>query len=74
MVTVHPDRAYPKCKHSHMNFRACVQLPLDTDGIDSSINRQMLKTPHDLRVHLSDLENGRNPEIGTLNTEKGDIF
>ena len=34
----------------------------------------MLKTPHDLLFHLADLENGRNPDIGTLKKDRGDIF
>ena len=34
----------------------------------------MLKTPHDLLLQLADLENQRNPEIGTLKKEEGDIF
>ena len=57
-----------------MTCRACVQLPLDVDGIDTSINTQILKTPRGLIVRLADLYNGRNPEIGTLKKDKGDIF
>ena len=34
----------------------------------------MLKPPHDLLVHLEALENGRNPDIVTLNKNRGDIF
>ena len=33
----------------------------------------MLKTPHDLLFHLVALDNGINPDIGTLKKEKGDI-
>ena len=57
-----------------MNFKACVQLPLYVDGVDSSINTQILKPPHDLLVHLEALENGRNPDIGTFKKEKGETF
>ena len=44
------------------------------DVIDDSIDTQMLKNPHDLLVHLEDLYHGRNPYIGTLKNERGDIF
>ena len=57
-----------------MTCRACIQLPLDVYGIDTSINTQMLKNPHDLLVHSAALENGRNPDIGTLKKEKGYIL
>ena len=72
-MTVHPDQADPNCNYSCMTCRACVQLSLDVDVIDSSINTQILKTPHDLLVHLAALYNGINPEIGILKKEKGDI-
>ena len=29
---------------------------------------------HDILVHLKDLENGRNPDIGNLKKERGGIF
>ena len=74
MITVHPYQADPKCKHSHMTCRACVQLPLDVDGIDAIINNQTMKSPHDILVHLAYLDSGINPEVGTLKKEKGDIF
>ena len=57
-----------------MTCRACGQTPLDVYGIDTSINIQMLKTPHDILLHLTALYNGRNTDIGTLKKEKGDIF
>ena len=44
MMTVHPYQADPKCNYMSMTCRACVQLPLDVDGIDASIDNQMLKT------------------------------
>ena len=73
-MAVHPDQADPSCKHSRMTFSAFVQPPLDLDGIDASINTQMLKTPHDLLFHLEALYNGINPEIGILKKDKVDIF
>ena len=73
-MAVQPYQADPNYKHSHMTCRACVQLPLDVDGIDTIINTQTLKTPHDLLAHLADLYNGRKPDIGTLKKEKGEIF
>ena len=57
-----------------MSFRACVQLPLDVNGVDASINTQILRTPHDLMVHLASLDNERKTDIVILNKEKGDIF
>ena len=74
MLSVHPDQADTNCKHSHMTCKSCVQLPLDSNGIDASINTQILKTCHNLQVHLEDLENGRKSEIDTLQKEKGEIF
>ena len=57
-----------------MTCRSRVQLPLDLDGIDSSIDTQMLKNPHNILFHLADLDNGRKPDIGTLKKDNGDIF
>ena len=57
-----------------MTCRAYVQLPLDLDGIDTRINNQIMENPHDLLFHLSDLDNVRNPDIGTLKREKGNIY
>ena len=74
MMTVHPYQADPKYKHSQINWRACVQLSIDVDGIYAIINTQILKTPHDILFHLEAYENGRKPEIGTLNKKKGYIF
>ena len=34
----------------------------------------MLNTTHDMLVHLAALDNGRNPDIGMLIKEKGDIL
>ena len=42
MMTVHRDQADPKCNYSHMNFRACTQLPFNSDGIDAIIDTHML--------------------------------
>ena len=74
MMTVRPYHAVPNCKYSRMTCRSCVQLLLNVNGIDTSINTHMVKLPHDLIVYLEDLENGRNPDIGTLKKEKGEIF
>ena len=61
VMAVHPDQADLNCKHSRITFRACVQLPLDVYGVDSSINTEMLKTHNYILVHLADLDNGRKP-------------
>ena len=53
---------------------ACVKLPLYLDGMDASIDTQILKTPHHLLVYLAALENGRKTDIGTLKKDRGDIF
>ena len=73
-MTVHPYQYDPNSNYSHMTCRACVQLPLDVDGIDVSIDTQMLKNPHNILFHLADLDNGRKPDIGTLKKDNGDIF
>ena len=52
MVAVHPDQADPKFRHIHMTFRYCVQFPLYLYGIYAINDTQMLKTSHDLLVHL----------------------
>ena len=72
-MTVHLDQADPNCKHSCITCRSCVQLSLDLDGIDASIYTQILKK-NDTLVHLADLYNGRNPDIGTLKKDRGGIF
>ena len=74
IMMVHLDQADKNCKNSILTFRECIKLPLDVDGIDASIDTQMLKTPHDLLLHLVALENGRNTDIGTLKKDRGDIF
>ena len=55
MMTDQPYQADPNFKHSHMTCSACVKPPLYAYGIYARINTQMLKTPHDLLVHLSAL-------------------
>ena len=49
-----------------MTCRACVQLTLDVYGIYSSTDNKILRTPRILLVYLAALDNGRNPDIGTL--------
>ena len=49
-----------------INSRLCVTLPLDENGVYSSINSQIPNAPCNLLVHLSDLDNGINPNIGAL--------
>ena len=56
-----------------MTCRAWLQLPLDEDGINSSIDTQILKK-RNILVHLVALENGKKTYIGTLNKDRGDIF
>ena len=73
MIMVHPEQDDPNCKHGCMTCRSCIQLPLYLNWVDDSINTQTLETSHDLLSHLAALDNGRNPEIGTLKKEKGDI-
>ena len=57
-----------------MTFRACIQLLLDVYGIDASIYTPVILKTHILIVHFLDLDNGRNPDIGTLNKYRGDNF
>ena len=47
-----PDQDDLKYKHIQMNCKSCVQLSLDLYGIDTSINNQMLNTPHDHLVYF----------------------
>ena len=61
----------PKFKCIHMTCRDCVQLPLDVDGIDSSIDTQMLKTPHVLLFQFASIYYGGNTYIGTLKKDGG---
>ena len=74
IIMVNPYQEDPNCKHNHMICKACIQLSLDVDGIDAIIDNQIIKTPYDLLVCLTDLYNGRNPDIGTLKKDRGDIF
>ena len=73
-MTFHPDQADPNCKQSRITCISFIQFPLDVDGIYARIYTQMLKPPHILIVHLADLDNGRQPDIGTLKKDRGDIF
>ena len=57
-----------------MTCRACIQLLLDLYGIDASIDTHMLENLHIILVHFAALDNGRNPDIGTLKKYRGDIF
>ena len=57
-----------------MDCRSFVQLPLYVEGIDSSINTNIMKNPHILLFHLAALENGRKSDIFTLKKERGGIF
>ena len=66
MMMVHPEQADTNCNHSLMTCRTCVQIPLDVDMIDSSIDDKILKTPHIILVHLAALGNGRKSDIDTL--------
>ena len=56
-----------------MNFRVGVKLPLHKDWIDDIIDTQIKKI-NDILIYLSDLENGRKPDIGTLKKYRGDTF
>ena len=67
----YPDQADTNCKHSRMNFRACIKLPLDVDGIYAIINTQILKTPHDILVHLADLDDGKKAR--DWHTQEGEV-
>ena len=73
-MTVHPYQAGPNCKHSRKTFRACVKIPIELDVIYASNNIRMLKSPHDILVHLVALGNGINPDIGTFKKDRGDVF
>ena len=57
-----------------MTCRACIQLPLYVDGIDTRIDIQILKPPHIILVHLAALDNEINTGIETLKKDRGDIF
>ena len=49
-----------------MICRACFQLLVDVDEIDTRINTQILKNPHDFLVNLAALYDEKKPDIGTL--------
>ena len=53
---------------------ACVQFPIDANGIDSSIYIEILETHHGVLFHLAHLDSLVNTVIGTLKKERGDIF
>ena len=74
IMSVHLYQADPNCKHGRMAYSDCGRLPLDVDGIDSSISTQIFKNPYDVLFHLVTLDNGRKTDIGTLKKDKGDIF
>ena len=74
MMMVHPDHSDPNYNNIPMTCRSFIQLLLDVGRIDASIDNKILKTPHDLLVHLAGLDNGINPDIGTLKKYRGDIF
>ena len=57
-----------------MTCRDCVKLTIYADGIDTRIYTQILNPPHDMLVHLADLDYERNKDIGTLKKERRDIF
>ena len=45
LIMVHPYQADTNSKHSHIIFKACVQLPLYVYGIVTSIDTQMMTPP-----------------------------
>ena len=47
---------------------------MEVDGIDANIDTKMLKTIHYLLFHLANLDNGRNPYIGTLKKDRAEIL
>ena len=71
---VHIDQDDPNCNYSRMTYRSCIHIPLYVDGIYSSIDNHMLLKTHILLFRLVALENGRNPDIGTLKKDRGDVF
>ena len=73
-MTSHTYQADPKYNHSSITYKSCDKITLDVDGIDISIYTQMLKPPHTIIVHLADFDSGRDPNIGSLKKERGDIF
>ena len=57
-----------------MDCRTRLQLLLDINEIYTSIDAQVIKTPHVILVHMADLDNERNPDIGTLKKDMEEIF
>ena len=74
MITVHPGQDDLNLNYSHMMCRAYIQLPLNVDEIDASIDTNMLENTHILLVHKAALDNGRKPDIITFKKDRGDIF
>ena len=74
VMTVHPDQNDPYWNYIPMTCIACIQLTLDVGGIYSSIDTKIMVKPHILIVHLAALDNEGNPDINTLNKDRGDIF
>ena len=74
MMTVQPDQADAKCKHSNMTCMDYVQPQLYVDGIDAIIDTKILKRPHILLVCLAYFYNERKLDIGTPKKERGYFF
>ena len=73
-MAIHRYKTDPNCKQNCITCRACVQLPFDIYGIDASIDTKRLKNNHYILVHSKALDNGRDPDIGTLKEDRGDTF
>ena len=58
MMTAHLDQSDTNWKHIHMPCMDCVKLTPYLDGIDTSIDTQMMKTLNILLTHLEYLYNG----------------
>ena len=74
MMTIRLYQADPNRNHSRITCRSCIKIPLDMDGIDDSIDTQILNPSHIILFHLEFLYNGRNPDIGTLKKHRNGIF
>ena len=74
IVMFFPYQDDPKCEYSCVTYRAYVQSPLDTNGINASIYNQMLNNANVILVHLLALGYGRKPDICTLKKYKGCVF
>ena len=57
-----------------MTCRNSVQLKLYVDGIDATIDTQILLTPHIILFAFMALYNRRYPNTGTLKRDRGDVF